>query len=257
MKLSKFLTVICIVSVCMSCTSMPHEADSKPLAKAKSQLSFKTVESGLLEVENDSDEDLVFFAGRIQFGNVLGGIRAGQTRKFDYTPFLTNKKGMFICRAVRLSAYNLNTRLNMGEEVYSHIVVYGDESKTSFTVPKIIGGGSMIYLSNNSEAFVCEVLLNSPTGEVLTTLPPFSMNKRIAVQFDNMGRGYTLFARFVYYDATNHKIAYSSLTEPVHARPVRQDDIGMPIEFFSTDKVIKSFTGVNIYDFSLTHIELE
>ena len=257
MKLVKFLVCFCVFAFFASCTSMSDVKEDKPLAQAKSGLSFDSVDGGLLEVMNASDEDLVFFAGSIQRSHVLGGIRAGQTRTFDYTPFLTNQKGMFICRAVRLIDYNMNTRLNMCDDVYSHIVVYGDESKTSLKVPQIIGGSGTIYLSNNSEAFVCEVLLNSPTGEVLATLLPFSMNKRIDVQFDNMGRGHVLFARFVYYDATNHKVAYSSPIGPVRIQPAEQGDIGMPIEFFSTDKVIKSFTGVNIYDFSRIHIELE
>jgi len=253
------LMVFCVFAIFASCTSMPATKGDKPLAQDKSGLSFDSVDGGLLEVMNASDEDLVFFAGSIQRGHVLGGIRAGQTRTFDYTPFLTNKKGIFICRAVRLSAYNIKTRLDMGDEIYSHIVVYGDENKTSFQVPKIIGGDGTIYLSNNSEAFVCEVLLNSPTGEVLATLLPFSMNKRIAVQFDDMGRGHVLFARFVYYDATNHKVAYSSPIGPVRAQPAEQGDIGMPIEFDSTHQIIKSFSarGVNIYDVSRTHVELE
>jgi len=257
MKLVKFLMFFCVFALFASCTSMPDVKGNESLAQSKAGLSFDTVDDGLLEVVNASDEDLVFFAGSIMQRHVLGGIRAGQTRKFDYSPFLRNKKGIFICRAVRLSDYNMKTRLNMGDEIYSHIVVYGDENKTSFKVPKIIGGDGMIYLSNNSEAFVCEVLLNSPTGEVLATLLPFSMNKRIDVQFDNMGRGHVLFVRFVYYDATNHKVAYSSPIGPVRIQPAEQGDIGMPIEFFSTDKVIKSFTGVNIYDSSRIHIELE
>ncbi len=258
MKLVKFLMVFCVFALFASCTSMPDVKGNESLAQSKAGLSFDTVEDGLLEVMNASDEDLVFFAGSIMHGYVLGGIRAGQTRKFDYFPFLRNKKGIFICRAVRLSDYNMKTRLHMNDEIYSHIVVYGDENKTSFKVPKIIGGDGMIYLSNNSEAFVCEVLLNSPTGEVLTTLPQLSGDKRIAVKFSERG-GYMLFVRFVYYDATNHKIAYSSLPEIIHARPEPQGGMMMPIIFFSNDKVIKSFgaSGVNIYDFSRTDIELE
>ncbi|MGP1521268.1 MAG: hypothetical protein ACTTIZ_07190 [Treponema sp.] len=235
----EYMILLILTTILISCATIPNETSEK--SSDKVDVFLKSGEKGLLEVVNTSDEDLVFFAGEIQNGNVLGGVRKSQIRKLDYSPFITNKQGVFLCRAVRFNDYKIKRRLGSEDVFYSHIVMYGDDKLTSITVPKEIGGDGGVVISNES-AYVCEVLLDSPQGNVLITLLPHSFNKFINLKFKNNFLAYNLFFRFIYYDKAKHEIIASTPRHDnlMRIRPQMQGEVMMPISVFAPKEFINS-----------------
>ena len=192
------------------CVSVPNRGGNG--------ISFVSASSGLLEISNDTNFDLVMFAGKVEHGNVLGGIKSRQTRLFDYGAFLPAKTGAFLCRAVKIEDYNAkNGHVSEDDTVFAAIVVYGNNKKASIVIPKEIGGDGTVHISNKSCA-LCEIVTDSPSGQLLTTIP--AGRYTTILYLENRGRRpYQLFIRYVIYDKTHPEVILKSVSQDsIYAR---------------------------------------
>ena len=210
MKKTAIGLVVVLSVMLFGCTSVSNRSDSG--------ISFVSASSGRLEISNDTNFDLVVFAGKVEHGNVLGGIKSGQTRLFDYSAFLSAKNGAFLCRAVKLDEYNVkNGHVSEDDTIFAAIVVYGNNKEASIVIPKEIGGDGTVHISNASLA-LCEIVTDSPSGQLLTTIP--AGRYTTILYLENRGRRpYQLFIRYVIYDKTHPEVILKSVSQDsIYAR---------------------------------------
>jgi len=219
-KIIVMLFVAFALTACVSTDSSVNTA-SKGSSKTN-KLSFKS-EEGSLFITNGASCDVVVFAGRVERQMVLGGIKSGEGRSFNLSK-LPNipKKGAMLIRIVPYSRYKETMRITEIDVVFTSLVVYdidNTKDKTELEIPEKIDTDQKYgFYSSNTSNFVVEVRLNSPTGEVIATLPPMSFNKRVFLLPDRTGMIYRLFPRFIYVDPnTNEKIIINSSMEDLMA----------------------------------------
>ena len=202
----------------------------KQATKDMKALSYKNQPDGELELNNQTDYDLVIFAGKINRKNILGGIKSHDARSFDFRPFLTSSSGAFLCRAVSKDSYEeKGGRLTENDIVWAKLVVFGS-SKSSFTIVDQVGGeGKLLF--ENSSPYPLEIRLNGTTGEVLTTLPPYCKEQYVYVKPNK--RGYVYFPTYLVYDRDTGKV--NSITgkeeEGQPARPATGTEMPQTVTF--------------------------
>lgn len=215
-KIIVMLFVVLALTACVSTNSSVNTA-SKGHSKTN-KLSFKS-EEGSLFITNGASCDVVVFAGRLEKQVVLGGIKSGEGRSFNLSK-LPNipERGTVLLRIVPYSVYKEKMIFTEDDVIYTGLVVY-DIENTKYKSELYISASAKLdieqkygfYSSNTSEHFVLEIRLNSPTGEVIATLPPMTDNKPIFLLPDSTGMGYRLFPCFIYVDPnTNEKIIINS-----------------------------------------------
>ena len=186
-------------AILAGCVSTPQ----KQVARDMKALSFANQANGELELVNMTGYELVIFAGNIDRKNILGGIHAGNTRSFDFRPYVSSQSGAFLCRAVNKAVYEGKAGLiNEADIVWAKLVVFGS-LKSSFTIISEIGGDGLL-LFENASPYPVEVRLNGTTGKVLTTLPPNCKEQYVHVKPNK--RGYTYHPTYLMYDKENGKI---------------------------------------------------
>jgi len=182
-------------------------------------LSYKNQPDGELELNNQTDYDLVVFAGKIDRKNILGGIHSNDTRSFDFRPFVSAESGAFLCRAVDKNVYETKGgKVTERDIFWAKLVVFGNK-KSSFTIVGEVGGEGKLLFENGSP-YPVEIRLNSTTGEVLTTLPPHCKEQYVYVKPNERGYGY--FPTYLVYDRETGKV--NSITgneeDGISSRPV-------------------------------------
>lgn len=210
------------------CVSVPNRGGNG--------ISFVSASSGLLEISNNTNFDLVIFAGKVEYGNVLGGIKSGQTRLFDYKAFLSAKNGAFLCRAVKIEDYNANNgHVSEDDVIFAKMVPYGNGKKTAIKLIPQIGGDGCVWIEN-SNPYVCELRVNSPYGEVLTTIPPYTMNQKVYFFHDSSGRALSIYPVFVTHDRAGSLVLLGdSSQEPQLLRFSGTSDVVQCLPLFKAD----------------------
>lgn len=177
-----------------------------------------TSEKGSLSISNETAEDVVVFVGKVEKGNLIGGIRSNSSRAFDISkiPGIPSNGSLLI----RVASYNLyrgKARITEEDVIYTGLVVYdlndsGD--KISLSIYKGVDASQKecIYVSNESENFVLELRLDNPSqGEVIATLAPLTTNKRIYLSSRDDGFAYDFYPTFVYVNPrTNEKTSMNA-----------------------------------------------
>lgn len=218
-----------LVAIAGGCVSTEGTA-KKQAAKDMRKLSYKNQPDGDLELNNQTDHDLVVFAGKINRQNILGGIHQHDTRTFDFRSFVTSESGAFLCRAVNKDVYEQKGGyLNEADIIWAKLVVFG-KKKSSFTIIEQVGGeGKLLF--ENASPYPVEIRLNSTAGEVLTTLPPYCKEQYVYVKPNK--RGYVYFPTYLMYDRENDKI--SSITgneeDGQSARPAEGNQMPQTVVF--------------------------
>jgi len=148
---------------------------------------FTDEKDGILAVQNLTGVDMVLFAGRVERGIVLGGIRANSVRSFNILK-IDNipEKGAFIIRGVPDLLYKQrNGRLTESDVLYSGLVAFNlrDTKKIIKIIPGEIDEtmSTGVMVSNNSRT-ACELRLGSPNGPAIAALPPLQQNKTIWIR---------------------------------------------------------------------------
>jgi hypothetical protein len=173
---------------------------------------FATGGRGTLTINNQASFDVIIFAGRVNNNNVMGGIRAGQSRTFDLTTLsLPGKNGSFLIRATSFDVYNRRSaRVTEEDVVYTGLVVFDLNDPRQRTNLNVFAGISesqeeYIWISNTSK-FVLELRADSPNGEKMATLAPFQTNKAIPLQRKQSNMPYDFYATYIYIDPQTNEI---------------------------------------------------
>jgi len=154
---------------------------------------FADEKDGVLTVQNQTGVDIVLFAGRVQIGILLGGIRANSVRNFDISKILQiPEKGAFIIRGIPVESYRQKgDSITESDVLYTGLVVFDlkDTKKIVKLIPVEIDEtmSFSVFVSNNSQT-VCELRLNAPDGPAITVLPPFVRNREIWIKPSEFGQ---------------------------------------------------------------------
>ncbi|MCL2180659.1 MAG: hypothetical protein FWB83_05980 [Treponema sp.] len=161
--------------------------------------------SGFLSINNDTDDDLILYAGSIYNPeNILGGVRRKSERRIDFYDNLSADRGQFMLRAVKDSVYRGKAGWLVCDDVIFSILVTYDKINNRqifVTVPEHTGGQAEALISNSTN-FIVQFRVGRPDGEVLTTLLPLEMNKKIYMNYSS--QGYLLFPVYQYYDLASN-----------------------------------------------------
>ena len=203
--------VLLVLSVCVlgGCASSDVSTTS---TESVSSITIETKgvnfnsERGSLTISNDTAEDVVIFFGKVEKGNILGGIYAGKSRSFDLSKISgIPANGSLLIRAATFETYNKkNAIITEDDVIYTGLVVYnlndsGDRIDLSIYKGVDSSQQECIYVSNESEHFVLELRLENPSqGEIIATLPPLTTNKKIFLASRDDGFAYDFYPTFVY-----------------------------------------------------------
>jgi len=213
MRAKKLLIILAVLFIAKNafCKGQQEGGNQSTTVRGGDNL-FARGGTGSLTINNQASFDVIIFAGKISNNNVLGGIRAGDSRKFDISKLrLPEENGSFLVRAASSDTYhNKNFRITEDDVLYTGLVVYDLNNPRDAINLNIYAGinkeqNTWIYVSNNSR-FVLELRLDSPIGEQIATLAPFAANKRIYLKSLPGGLPYQLFATYVYVDHSSHEI---------------------------------------------------
>ena len=208
------------------CASTPKNSGSTVELKAKN-VSFKS-EAGSLSIVNGTSDDVVVFAGKVEKGCLLGGIKKEGERSFDLSKIPgIPANGSILIRVASYNTYRGKARITEDDVIYTGLVVYdlkdpGDRSSLTIYKGVDVAQKECIYASNESENYVLELRVRDPAqGEVIATLAPLETNKRIFMKSRDDGFAYDFYATWVYVNPqTNEKTSMNSgKTDRKRARP--------------------------------------
>jgi hypothetical protein len=223
MKTKRYLILLAaVVSLLAAGCISGGSTDRNPVIQTDSGRNYATVTSGSnlfatggrgsLTINNQASFDVIIFAGRVTNNNVMGGIRAGQSRTFDLSTLsLPGTSGSFLIRATSFEQYNRrNARVTEDDVVYTGLVVFDLNDTRQRTNLNIFAGISnsqdeFIWVSNTSK-FVLELRVGSPNGEKMATLAPFQTNKPIPLRQQQRNMPYEFYATYVYVDPQTNEI---------------------------------------------------
>ncbi|MDR2634323.1 MAG: hypothetical protein LBC51_11995 [Treponema sp.] len=213
--------IIAAVSITTGClvpsTQKPNAVIKTDSGRDYASIDAKSVsfdnEAGPLTMNNQASFDTIVFAGKVENGNVLGGIRAQGSRSFDLTKLpLPQRQGSLLIRVTSFETYSRKKfRVTEEDVIYTGLVVYNLDDPGDRTNLNIFRGvdqtqSSFVYATNDSR-YVLELRLGSPTGERIATLPPRLENKKIWITPLADGMPYRFYATYVYIDPRTNEIS--------------------------------------------------
>jgi len=202
---TKMKKVIIALAVIMMLAVTAYAEGNKEKEKAKATDIFADEKDGIIIVRNATGIDIVLFVGKVEYGILLGGIRANSTRNFDISK-IDNipEEGAFIIRGVPFENYRQKgASIAEGDVLYTGLVIFNmiNPVRYIYLIPGEIDEtmSFCIYVSNNSRT-VCELRLNSPDGQAITALPPLVRNKEIWIKPSDFGQPSMLWPIFISVD---------------------------------------------------------
>ena len=213
MRVKKLLIILAVLFIANNafCKGQQEGKSQSTTVRGGDKL-FARGGTGSLTINNQASFDVVIFAGVISSNNVLGGIRAGDSRTFDISKLrLPSKNGSFLIRAASFDTYSKNNyRVTEEHVLYTGLVVYDLNNPRDAVNLNIFAGISQeqqecIYVSNTSK-FVLELRLGNPNGEKLATLAPLQVNKPIFLSRQRNNMPYEFYATYVYVDPHTNEV---------------------------------------------------
>lgn len=193
-------------------------AESKKTKLPK--VNFENEPTGKLSVYNETDADLVLFAGSPDFDIFLGGVRARSSKNVDLSKIKMPKQGCFLLRAATLDRFNqkqgllvkgdnnnlfdINAKIRTieGDFIYTALVVFSDVEIYKVTIPKFIDVEKKysFFATNLSKQFVLELREGTPArGEnVVASIPPMTRHEEIYLLPRDDGLWYEIYPVFIY-----------------------------------------------------------
>ncbi|WP_288567581.1 hypothetical protein [uncultured Treponema sp.] len=194
-----------------------NSKENKAIELKNKEVNFNS-EKGSLFVSNNTAEDVVVFVGKVEKGNLIGGIHANSSRSFDISkiPGIPSS-GSLLIRVATANVYKEKARITEEDVIYTGLVVYdlndlGDKISLSIYRGVDASQKECIYVSNESENFVLELRLGNPSqGEVIATLAPLTTNKRIYLSSRDDSLSYDFYPTFIYVNPkTNEKTSMNN-----------------------------------------------
>ena len=232
MKKNKLL--VALVAAMALVAALPLSAAKKKdgsVTLKKKDVSFEN-QGGSLTVRNETNNELVIFAGKAEKDTVLGGVRARGSTNFNLKsiPGLP-ASGSLLIRAASYELYRGKARITEDDVVFTGLVVYnlndaGDRIDISIYKGIDVQQKHCIYVSNLSPGYVLELRKDTPSqGEVIATLPPLQRHKRVYLEPDPDGYGTDIFPTFIYVDPnTGDKTSF--MGKGADAETVLPDPVG-------------------------------
>ena len=172
---------------------------------------FADDEYGTLTVFNNTDTDLVLFAGNVIRGNVLGGIQANTSRNFNIAKIAgLPYKGVFIIRGVSFNAFqNKRGNVTFEDVIWTELFSYNLSDSFYLYIDKLLTGSHSFIVSNESP-YILSLFIDSFNGSYSAYIPPFTMNAVININIDD----YTyIYPDYVYYNTGLDTIAWNCITD--------------------------------------------
>ncbi|MDR2482548.1 MAG: hypothetical protein LBD08_02840 [Treponema sp.] len=223
-QLLSLLGAVFVLFAAIGCAGFPAPgtADTSPKDAAKAAVKWDNDSGGYLTVNNDTNDDLILFAGSINNRNILGGVRKQDSRRVDFFDKLPDPSGNFLLRAVKESVYrSKGSNLESDDIVYAGLVSFdkNEPRAIALIIQKFIGGDALIVMQNDTN-MALQIRINSPDGPAVTTLAPLERNKVVYMTFNP--DGYMFYPVYQYYDKTTmgiRSITAQSLFDGVPMMP--------------------------------------
>jgi len=227
MKMGRIAFVLAAFTVilAMGCGSGPTPGTESTSARDASRvaISWDNDSRGTLTVQNDVTDDVILFAGSINNRNILGGARQLSSRTIDFFGKVAEDSGTFLLRAVKESVYReKGSNLNSDDIIFASLVIF-DKSNARpimINIQRYVGGEAIVVMQNDT-AMALQIRLDRPDGPTITTLAPLERNKRVYMDYNNMG--YTFYPVYQYYDRSTmgiRSIMPSSVAEGRQMLPI-------------------------------------
>ena len=253
--------IVGLVAVMALVAALPLSAAKKKdgsVQLKEKEVNFKSAANGRLTIENQTNDDVVVFIGRVEKAALLGGIKANSNTVFDLktVPHIP-KSGSALIRVATFETYKKRARVTEDDVIYTGLVVYNLDDDTDRSTVSIFKGvdtqqQTCIYVSNESENFVLELRKDNPSqGEVIATLAPLTTNKKIYLAPREGGLMYDFYPTFVYVNPnTNEKTSMNAgKTDRKRTRPQPVGGKITPIRFEGPS------AGSVGYDVAFIHLE--
>lgn len=199
----KLILLGALTGILASCGSTQNSAKEELVLKDK-EVNFEN-KSGSLTVNNETSSEIVIFAGKVERGNLLGGIHSNSFGSFDLSKIQgIPVQGSLLIRAASYEVYKGKARITEDDVVWTGLVVYNLQDSSDRAQISIYRGidteqKTCIYVSNISPNFVLELRKDTPSqGEIIATLPPLQRHKQIFLEQRADGYGYDIFPTFIY-----------------------------------------------------------
>jgi hypothetical protein len=209
--------------IAAACGTSPTAGDSSTARQAaRVDVKWSDDKDGYLTVNNNVNDPLILFAGTINNRNIIGGVRAGATRRIDFFETVSDYSGTFLLRAVKETAYrSKGSSLGSDDIIFAGIVVYdkNDPRPIQVDINKVLGGDACIIIQNDT-SMALQIRVDRPDGPTLTTLAPMERNKRVYMDFNP--DGYFFFPVYQYYDRASmgiRSITAKSLADGIPLMP--------------------------------------
>ncbi len=249
-----FRRVLLVVLVCLSVCLMGC-VTGDTAAQVVDETFFQN-EKGSLTINNPTDVDLVFFAGNVEFGHVLGGIKAKSSRTFDISRItaLTEQKGAFLARCVSYDTYVSKSKVTAEDVLWTDVVVYDFEDPTKMQIlnvyEKIDEKQKYFIYVNNASEFLLQ--LHEEDGGLIATLPPLSGSSKLWINESSLA----IYPTYTFVD-TNGNIV-KVLTED--GRPVSPSDGSgnlTVLSFYEPSKMLPDIAFVTFVNNTTRSIQFE
>jgi hypothetical protein len=207
--ITALLVIMALFLVAMGgCVASPPPSStaddtSTPEQAAGADVKWDNDSGGYLTVNNNVNDSLILFAGAINNRNILGGVRAGATRRIDYFDAVFDDRGTFLLRAVKETAYrSKGSSLGSDDIIFADIVSFNknDPRPKLVDINKVLGGDAIVIIQNDTN-MALEIRVDRPDGPTLTTLAPLERNKRVYMDFNP--DGYFFFPVYRFYDRSS------------------------------------------------------
>ena len=174
----------------------------------QSDVNWDNEPGGEIIIVNNTDSDIVIFhgGGFLSISNMLGGVKAGDTREF----FIFGKVsdffdgGSFLLRGMTLSEYHANREnLNNARIVYTEMAIPGLSQKFQAEIPRGYIGDFGYRVTNNTRLGLELRRSPDPDSESVAYIPPYTVNQ---VFYTDSSNGLTLFPVFVLYNRITRQL---------------------------------------------------
>jgi len=176
---------------------------------------------GTLELINGSNKDMILFVGQTPSpSSMLGGVRAGATRKFDISRHVDDFAvgGYTILRGVTKEEYDKNPDPAKAKIEFNAMVTYRGGTMYRYNIDRNYIGDNGFRVTNRGRIGM-ELRKDSPDGEKVAYLPALQQNQIVYTQTTD---ALTLFPVYVFYNKSTGEVTTlksTTLFESIQASP--------------------------------------
>jgi hypothetical protein len=194
---------------------------------------------GTLEIFNGSSRDIIVFVGQTPSpSSMLGGIRAGATKKFDPSKHVDDYDvgGYTILRGVTKEQYEANKLdLTKAKVEFNTMATYRRGTTYRIQIDGNYMGDNGFRVMNTGRVGI-ELRKDSPEGEKVAYLPALQQN---LIVYTQTTESITLFPVYVFYNKTTGEVSTlksTSMFESITVGPRSLTEPSIPTIYFPNDE---------------------